>query len=111
MDSSKETAQTLQEVFQYLEQRFQKNRIDRSFVFHFLIDEETWRMEVDSDRILINNDLESHDVNCTLIASKQLFLSIFNRQYIPSMMDLVNGRIKCDRPELLFMLKKVFSES
>jgi hypothetical protein len=110
METPKEKAQTVQEVFQYLQDRFQMNRLNRTLVFHFLIEEESWTMQVSQENLKIESRSPLRDADCTLIISKEIFMNTFNRKYTPSMMDLVSGRIKCNRPELLLSLKQVFRD-
>ena len=67
-------------------------------------------MRVSSDEVLVTNDAMSQVADCTIVLSREIFINTFNRTYTPSMLDLMNGRIKCDRPELLLMLKGVFRD-
>lgn len=111
MDLLRETAETVADVFHYLEERFNKGRTDRTLVYQFIVEDETWAMTISPESCLIESGLPVAAADCTLTTSKELFLNTFNRDYTPSMMDLLNGKIKCDRPELLLTLKRVFGDS
>lgn len=108
MDSPSEAVRTPAEVFAYLQSRFHKERISNVCSYTFIVEDETWVMEVGPDACAIERGAPESESDCVLETSRELFLNIFNREYTPSLMDFINGRIKCNKPELLLTLKKVF---
>ena len=110
MEPPRANATTVKDVFLELQARFRPDRIPRLVVYHFIISEEFWTMRVSSDEIVVTNDAMAQEADCTIVLAREIFLNTFNRTYTPSLLDLMNGRIKCDRPELLLLLKGVFRD-
>jgi putative sterol carrier protein len=103
----KERATEVSDVFRQLTENFKPGQINRSLTYNFLIDEERWTVSVSPETLAIDADKQAAFADCTLEISRQIFLGAFNGDYRPSMMDLLTGKIKVDRPEMLFAFKDI----
>jgi putative sterol carrier protein len=107
MTFQKERAAEVRDVFRQLEDNFKVGQINRSLTYNFLIDEERWTVSVSPEAIQIEENKQASFADCTLEIPRQIFLGAFNGDYRPSMMDLLTGKIKVNRPEMLFAFKDI----
>lgn len=107
MAFQKERAEEVRDVFRQLQDNFRVGQVNRSLTYNFLIDEERWTVSVSPETLTVEEDKQAPHADCTLEISRQIFLGAFNGDYRPSMMDLLTGKIKVNRPEMLFAFKDI----
>ena len=98
----------VKEVFHQVKANFKPGQITRDVVFNFIIDGELWTVALRRESCTVQENTNSEFADCTLEMPKDIFLGSFNGSYRPSMMDLFSGKIKVDRPEMLFAFKDLF---
>jgi hypothetical protein len=98
----------VKEVFDQLKENFRPGQVNRDTVFNFILDEELWTVSLGREGCTVEENRNSQFADCTLQMPKDIFLGSFNGSYKPSMMDLFSGKIKIDRPEMLFAFKEIF---
>jgi putative sterol carrier protein len=108
MAFQRERAVEVSDVFRQLKENFKAGQINRSLIYNFLIDDERWTVSVSPEALEVEEDKQAPFADCTLEISRQIFLGAFNGDYRPSMMDLLSGKIKVNRPEMLFAFKDIF---
>ena len=96
-------------IFDSLGARFKPGRLTTITTFFFSIDNESWTIAVGPDHCTVKEGEPPENADCSLKISKALFLTIFRGEYLPSMMDLISGKIKSNNPMLLAVLKDAFS--
>jgi len=99
------------EVFRRLPERFQTGRTSKTIVYYFSIDEEKWTVTVTSDRCEVERGKKSGEADCFVKTSTEIFLSTIRGEYMPSMMDLVTGKLKTNNPTLLSTFRSVFAST
>jgi putative sterol carrier protein len=107
MAFQREPATEVSDVFRQLKENFKPGQFNRSLTYNFLIDEERWSVSVSPQALQVEADNQAPFADCTLEISRQIFLDAFNGDYRPSMIDLLTGKIKVDRPEMLFAFKDI----
>jgi putative sterol carrier protein len=108
MPFHREPAEEVSDVFRQLQENFKPGQFNRSLTYNFLIDDERWTVSVSPEAVFVEADKQAPFADCTLEISEQIFLGAFNGDYRPTMMDLLTGKIKVDRPEMLFAFKDIF---
>lgn len=108
MAFQREPAVEVSDVFRQLKENFKPGQFNRRLTYNFLIDEERWTVAVSPELLSVEADKQTPFADCTLEISRQIFLGAFNGDYRPTMMDLLTGKIKVDRPEMLFAFKDIF---
>jgi hypothetical protein len=96
------------EYFRKLCSRFKPGRVDRQMVFYFELEDERWTVTVgpESCDVAEGKIGEGHD--CFLRTTKEILVKTVRGQYTPTFSDLLTGKIRTDRPDLLAMFKQVF---
>jgi putative sterol carrier protein len=107
MAFQKEPATEVSDVFRQLKENFKPGQFNRNLTYNFLIDEERWSVSVSPEALQVVADNQAPFADCTLEIPRQIFLGAFNGDYRPSMMDLLTGKIKVDRPEMLLAFKDI----
>ena len=97
------------EVFRLLPARFQAGRTNKTLVYYFSIDEEKWTVTISTDSCVVERGKKAVEADCFLKTSTKIFLSTIRGEYMPSMMDVVTGKLKTNNPNLLSTFKNVFS--
>ena len=97
------------EFFRLLPAKFHAGRTHKTLVYYFSIDEEKWTVTVSADRCEVERGKKAVEADCFLKTSTEIFLSTIRGEYMPSMMDVVTGRLKTNSPILLSTFKSVFS--
>lgn len=101
-------AAEVSDVFRQLKENFTAGQINRSLTYNFIIEEELWTVSVSPETLAVEEFKQAEFADCTLEIPKQIFLGAFNGDYRPTMMDLLTGKIKVNRPEMLFAFKDIF---
>jgi hypothetical protein len=97
-------------VFRVLEKQFIPGRIGEEIVYCFSVNEEVWTLTVGPEVCKVQNDQCTEEADCFLKMSRDIFLGTLRGEYTPSVADLMSGRIKSRRPELLRFLTQVFDD-
>jgi putative sterol carrier protein len=101
-------AAEVSEVFRQLKENFREGQTNRDLTFNFIVDQELWTVSLGPQAFEFEEGRLAQFADCTLEVPRQIFLDAFNGDYRPSMMDLLSGKIKVNRPEMLFAFKDVF---
>jgi hypothetical protein len=104
----KERAVETRDVFLQLKHHFRPGQFNREAIFNFILEDERWTVSLGPDHCDIHEDRHSELADCTLEMPKEIFIGSFNGTYRPSIMDLLNGKIKVNRPEMLLAFKDLF---
>lgn len=107
MAFDRERAAEVSDVFRQLQENFKPGQINRSLIYNFMIDEERWSVSVSPEALVVEENRQAPFADCTMEISREIFLGTFNGDYRPTMMDLLKGKIKVDRPEMLFAFKDI----
>ena len=97
-------------LFNSLPAKLKPGRITKAAIFYFSIDDENWTIAVGPDHCSVEQGRPAQEADCSLKASKPLVLAILRREYTPTMMDFLSGKIKSDNPLLLAVLRDVFGD-
>lgn len=95
-------------VFRQLKENFREGQTNRNLTYNFIVDKELWTVSLGPQAFEVEAGKLSQFADCTLELPRQIFLDAFNGDYRPTMMDLLSGKIKVNRPEMLFAFKDVF---
>jgi long-chain acyl-CoA synthetase len=98
----------LADYFRKLPSHFRANKVDRTLVYYFSIEEEKWTVTIAPDQCEVMEGKKSEEADCFLKTSKEILLKTIRGEYTPSFSDLVTGKIKTNRPDLLATFKEVF---
>ena len=98
----------LADYFRKLPSHFRANKVDRTLVYYFSIEEEKWTVTIAPEHCEVMEGKESEEADCFLKTSKEILLKTIRGEYTPSFSDLVTGKIKTNRPDLLATFKEVF---
>ncbi len=109
MEFQREQANEVRDVFNQLKANFKPGQLERDLVFNFILDDEMWSVSLGNNHCSVQENDNAEFADCTIEMPKEVFLGSFNGSYRPSMMDLFSGKIKIDRPEMLFAFKSLFS--
>jgi putative sterol carrier protein len=96
------------EAFRLLPTRFRPGKADKELTYYFSIEDEEWTVFVGPDRCEVIKGKAVERADCFLKTSTEIFLGTISGEYIPSMMDLVRGKIKTNNPALLQTFKDIF---
>ena len=96
------------EVFRLLPARFQVGRISKTLVYYFSIDEEKWTVTISPDLCVVERGKKAAEADCFVKTSTEIFLSTIRGEYMPSMKDIITGKLKTNNPILLSTFKSVF---
>jgi long-chain acyl-CoA synthetase len=106
MSDHQETS--LADYFRKLPSHFRAGKVDRALVYYFSIEEEKWTVTVTPDECEVVEGKKSQEADCFLKTSKEILLKTVRGEYTPSFSDLISGKIKTNRPDLLATFKEVF---
>ena len=97
-------------VFQHMPSFFRKGRVNRQLSYYFLIGDREWTVFVGPEACQVRQGKAVQQADCFLETSEEIFLGTLRGDYIPSMMDLMHGKVKTNRPDLLLQFKKIFTD-
>lgn len=95
-------------VFQAMPSFFRKGRVNRKLSYHFSIGGREWTVLVGPDACEVKPGKAVTEPDCFLETSDDIFLGTLRGDYLPSMMDLMQGKVKTNRPDLLLQFKRIF---
>lgn len=97
-------------VFQGMPTYFRKGRVNRQLSYHFSIDGREWTVLVGPQSCEVKSGKAVAEPDCFLETTEEIFLGTLRGDYLPSMMDLMNGKVKTNRPDLLLQFKNIFTD-
>ena len=97
------------EAFRLLPARFQAGRTNKTLVYYFSVDEEKWTVTIGPDHCVVEQGKKTGEADCFVKTSTEIFLSTIRGEYMPSMKDILTGKLKTNNPILLNTFKSVFS--
>ena len=95
-------------VFQAMPSFFRKGRVTRQLSFHFSISGRDWTVLVGPETCEVKQGKAVTEADCFLETTDEIFLGTLRGDYLPSMMDLMQGKVKTNRLDLLLQFKKIF---
>lgn len=100
----------VRQLFRLLPEKFQRKQTIEGGVYHLVIDSTSWTVTLNAENCLVEEDVLSGKADCYLKTSAEIFLGTIKGLYTPSFSDIINGRIKVIRPELLLAFKEAFDD-
>lgn len=104
-----ETVNDVSAVFHALPSRFRKEKADESLSYYFSIDDEQWTVFVTPETCEVQLGKTVDSADCFLKTSAEIFLGTINGTYMPSMTDLITGKVKTNNPFLLQKFRELFT--
>jgi putative sterol carrier protein len=95
-------------VFQGMPSFFRKGRVNKRLSFYFSIGNREWTVFVGPESCEVKQGKAIEAADCFLETTDEIFLATLRGDYLPSMMDLMQGKVKTNRPDLLLQFKKIF---
>jgi putative sterol carrier protein len=89
---------------------FRKGRVNRQLSYHFSIGEREWTILVGPESCEVKTGKTVDEPDCFLETTEEIFLGVLRGDYLPSMMDLMHGKVKTNRPDLLLQFKNIFMD-
>ena len=100
----------VRQLFRLLPEKYQRKQTVEARVYHFVIDCSFWTVTLTTENCLVEEGVLSGKADCYLKTSVEIFLGTIKGLYTPAFSDIINGRIKVIRPELLFAFKEAFDD-
>jgi putative sterol carrier protein len=97
-------------VFQGMPSFFRKGRVKTPLSFYFSIGDREWTVLVGPESCEVKQGKAIEVADCFLETTDEIFLGTLRGDYLPSMMDLMQGKVKTNRPDLLLEFKKLFTD-
>jgi hypothetical protein len=97
-------------VFEAMPSFFRKGRVSRRLSYHFSIGEREWTVFVGPETCEVKQGKAIAEADCFLETTDEIFLGTLRGDYLPSMMDLMQGKVKTNRLDLLLQFKKIFTD-
>jgi hypothetical protein len=97
-------------VFQGMPGFFRKGRVSRQLSYYFLIGGREWTVLLGPETCEVKQGKAVSEADCFLETTEEIFLGTLRGDYLPSMMDLMQGKVKTNRPDLLLQFKKIFTD-
>ena len=94
-------AETVDEVFHKLPERYKPGVIKKEQSYYFSIDDYKYTVTLDPESCVVEEGKTTEDAHCFLKTSGDLFLKMYNGEYRPGMQDFMSGRIKSNNPYAL----------
>ncbi len=108
MENSKSAE--VQKIFQMMPAKFRRGKTTKNVVYHLDIEGTPWTVRLSSEHCTVEEGVLAGQADCYLKTSAEIFLGTIKGTFTPTIMDLMNGRIKVTRPELLLAFKEVFGD-
>lgn len=97
-------------VFQAMPTFFRRGRISRQLSYYFSIGGREWTVFVGPESCEVKNGKAVAEPDCFLETSEEIFLGTLRGDRLPSMADLMQGKVKTNRPDLLLQFKNIFTD-
>jgi long-chain acyl-CoA synthetase len=105
----------LVELFQELEGKFDKARVEKPVSFYFTLGSDTyakWTVLCDREKCEIRQGKpEGGTADCVLKTSAEIFTRIVRDSYVPGPAEFISGAVKSNDIELLLTFQKIFALS
>ena len=101
----------VQKIFHLMPEKFKPGRTISSNIYHFVIEEQSWTVFLSAESCVVHEGELSGVADCRLQTSAEIFIGTIKGTFLPTIMDLVQGRIKVSRPDLLLAFKEVFHDA
>lgn len=95
-------------VFRALPSRFRRELVEEDLSFYFSIDDEQWTVMVTLETCIVEPGKAVDRADCFLKTTREIFLGTINGTYMPTMTDLIMGRVKTNNPFLLQKFRELF---
>jgi putative sterol carrier protein len=97
-------------VFENMPSFFRKGRVSRRLSYHFSIGAREWTVFVGPETCEVKKGKAVAEPDCFLETTEEIFVGTLRGDYLPSMTDLMQGKVKTNRPDLLLQFKKIFTD-
>ncbi|MFY9609658.1 MAG: hypothetical protein WAU45_13710 [Blastocatellia bacterium] len=97
-------------VFQAMATFFRKGKVGRQLSYYFSIDGQEWTVFVGPETCEVKTGKAVAEPDCFLETSEEIFLGTLRGDRLPSMADLMQGKVKTNRPDLLLQFKTIFTD-
>ena len=97
-------------VFQAMPSFFRKRRVTRQLSYYFSIGGREWTVFVGPETCEVKQGKAVPEADCFLETSEEIFLGTLRGDRLPSMADLMQGKVKTNRPDLLLQFKNIFTD-
>lgn len=94
--------------FRMLPSRYKTGKVNKTIVYYFSIEDEQWTVTISPDKCDVVEGKAVEEADCFLKTTKEILVKTYRGEYTPSLTDLMHGRIKTNRPDLLLTFKDVF---
>lgn len=94
-------AETVDEVFHKLPERYKPGVVKRPQTYYFSIDDHKYTVTLDAESCTVEEGKTVENADCFLKTSEDLFLKMYNGEHRPGMADFMSGRIKSNNPYAL----------
>lgn len=102
-------ADTVDDVFEQLDEHFKPGVVSREMTFYFSVDDHKWTVTVGPEACQVERGKTVENADCFVKTSEELFLKMYNGHHYPSMGDFLGGRIKSNNPMLMKTFVEAFS--
>lgn len=96
--------------FLMLPSRFKSGRVGRTITYYFSIEDEQWTVTISPDKCEVTEGKLVEEADCFLKTTKEILVKTYRGEYTPSLTDLMQGKIKTNRPDLLLTFKDAFDD-
>lgn len=94
--------------FRMLPSLYKSGKVDRTIIYYFSIEDEQWTVTVSPDGCEVEEGKTVEEADCFLKTTKEILVNTYRGEYTPTLTDLMHGKIKTNRPDLLLKFKEVF---
>jgi len=96
--------------FRLLPSRYLSGKVGRTITYYFSIEEEQWTVTISPDSCEVVKGKSVEEADCFLKTTKEILVKTYRGLYTPTLTDLMQGKIKTNRPDLLLTFKDVFDD-
>ena len=111
--AAKKREHPLVTLFQELETKFDKGRVEKPVSFYFTLGSDTyakWTVLCDREKCEIRQGKpEGGTADCVLKTTQDIFTRIVRDAYVPGAAEFISGQVKSNDIELLFTFQKIFA--
>jgi hypothetical protein len=97
-------------VFEAMPSFFRQGRVNRELSYYFTISGREWTVFVGPESCEVRQGKAITEPDCFLETTDEIFLGTLRGDHLPSMMDLMQGKVKTNRPDLLLQFKRIFTD-
>lgn len=108
--SESESEIELGRFFRLLPSRYLSGKVNKTIVYYFSIEDEQWTVTISPDDCKVVEGKAVNEADCFLKTTKDILVKTYRGEYTPTLTDLMHGKIKTNRPDLLLKFKDVFDD-